>query len=156
MGIRVTEQQLLGLVSADRTAGKTIAFANGCFDILHVGHTRYLAGAAAIADRLIVAVNDDRSVRDLKGPGRPILAAGDRAEMVAALRGVDYVVTFPDKDVSRLLALLKPDLHCKGTDYTVDTVPERATVAAYGGRVAIVGDPKGHSTRDLVARIKHS
>jgi len=156
MGRVVTEQQLLDLVGADRAAGRTLAFANGCFDILHVGHTRYLAAAAATADRLIVAMNNDASVRDLKGPGRPILEAADRAEMVAALNGVDYVIIFPDKDVNRLLELVRPDFHCKGTDYTVDTVPERATVAAYGGRVAIVGDPKDHSTRDLVARIRHS
>jgi D-glycero-beta-D-manno-heptose 1-phosphate adenylyltransferase len=156
MGRVVTEQQLLDLVGADRAAGRTLAFANGCFDILHVGHTRYLAAAAATADRLIVAMNDDASVRHLKGPGRPILEAADRAEMVAALNGVDYVIIFPDKDVNRLLDLVRPDFHCKGTDYTVDTVPERATVAAYGGRVAIVGDRKDHSTRDLVARIRHS
>jgi D-glycero-beta-D-manno-heptose 1-phosphate adenylyltransferase len=152
----VTEQELLNLVRVDRAAGMTIAFANGCFDILHVGHARYLSAAAATADRLIVAVNDDRSVRDLKGEGRPILTAAERAEMVAAFRDVDYVVTFADRDVSRLLELVKPDLHCKGTDYTADTVPERDTVASYGGRVAIVGDPKDHSTHDLIARIRHS
>jgi len=156
MGRVVTEAELIDLVNADRVAGRTIAFANGCFDILHVGHARYLSSAAAMTDRLIVAVNDDRSVQHLKGQGRPILSAADRAEMVAGLRGVDYVVTFGDKDVNRLLALLKPDLHCKGTDYTPDTVPERETVASYGGRVAIVGDPKNHSTHDLIARIKRS
>ena len=142
------------LVREDRAAGRAIAFANGCFDVLHVGHIRYLQGAAAEADRLIVAINDDRSVAALKGPGRPIFAAADRAELVAALAGVDYVVTFPDPDVNRLLRLLRPDVHCKGTDYTADTVPERETVRAYGGRVAIVGDPKDHSTRDLLARIR--
>jgi len=131
-----------------------VAFANGCFDMLHVGHTRYLAGASAEADRLVVAINDDNSVRGLKGSGRPVLSAADRAEIVAALDGVDYVVTFSDPDVNRLLHLLHPDVHCKGTDYTPDTVPERHTVASYGGRVAIVGDPKHHSTRDLLARIK--
>jgi D-glycero-beta-D-manno-heptose 1-phosphate adenylyltransferase len=149
----VSEQELIELVRADRAAGRTVAFANGCFDLLHVGHTRYLAGAAAEADRLVVAVNDDDSVRGLKGRGRPILSAADRAEMVAALEGVDYVATFSDPDVNRLLALLKPDVHCKGTDYTTATVPERETVLAYGGRIAIVGDPKDHSTRDLLARI---
>ena len=122
--------------------------------MLHVGHVRYLADAKAQADRLIVAVNDDGSVRGLKGPERPILKDDDRAEIVAALESVDYVVLFPDRDVNRLLTLLKPDVHCKGTDYTVDTVPERETVRAYGGRVAIVGDPKDHSTRDLLERIK--
>ena len=156
MSTVVTEEELLPLVAADRAAGRTIAFANGCFDLLHVGHTRYLAGAAAEAHRLIVAVNDDRSVRRLKGAGRPVLSAADRAEMVAALEGVDYVITFSDPDVNRLLNLLKPDVHCKGSDYTVDTVPERQTVLAYGGRIAIVGDPKDHSTRDLLARIKSS
>ena len=156
MSTVVTEEELLALVAADRAVGRTIAFANGCFDVLHVGHTRYLAGAAAEAHRLIVAVNDDRSMRRLKGAGRPVLSAADRAEMVAALEGVDYVITFSDPDVNRLLNLLKPDVHCKGSDYTVDTVPERQTVLAYGGRIAIVGDPKDHSTRDLLARIKSS
>jgi D-glycero-beta-D-manno-heptose 1-phosphate adenylyltransferase len=154
MGIVVSEHELIALVRADRAEGRTVAFANGCFDLLHVGHTRYLAGAAAEADRLVVAVNDDESVRGLKGSGRPILAAGDRAEMVAAIEGVDYVVTFAEPDVNRLLNLLHPDVHCKGTDYTVHTVPERDAVLAYGGRIAIVGDPKDHSTRDLLARIR--
>ena len=154
MGQVVTEQELIELVRADRAAGRTVAFANGCFDVLHVGHTRYLAGASAEADCLVVAINDDQSVTNLKGSGRPILRAGDRAEIVAALESVDYVVTFADPDVNRLLALLRPDVHCKGTDYTADTVPERHTVLAYGGRIAIVGDPKDHSTRDLLARLK--
>ena len=153
MGNVVEERELIEIVSAEREAGKTFAFANGCFDVLHVGHVRYLQGAAAEADALIVAVNDDRSVAGLKGPGRPILRAVDRAEMVAAVEGVDYVITFGDPDVHRLLALLRPDVHCKGTDYTVATVPERETVLAYGGRIAIVGDPKDHSTRDLLVRI---
>jgi rfaE bifunctional protein nucleotidyltransferase chain/domain len=149
----LSESELVEAVARDRAAGRTVAFANGCFDLLHVGHIRYLQGAAAEADRLIVAVNDDRSVAGLKGDGRPILAAADRAELVAALRGVDYVIVFGDPDVGRLLTLLKPDVHCKGTDYTVDTVPERAVVLAYGGRTAIVGDPKSHATRELLARI---
>jgi rfaE bifunctional protein nucleotidyltransferase chain/domain len=156
MGRVVNEQELVELVAGDRAAGRTVAFANGCFDVLHVGHVRYLAGAAAQADRLVVAINDDGSVERLKGPGRPILGAADRAEMLAAIDGVHYVLTFSDPDVSRLLTLLKPDVHCKGTDYTEETVPERETVLAYGGRVAIVGDPKDHSTRDLVSRIKSS
>ena len=154
MGRVTTERELRELLERDREEGKTVAFANGCFDVLHVGHVRYIAGAAAEADRLIVAVNDDVSVKQLKGPGRPILSADDRAELVAALEGVDYVVTFTDPDVNRLLLLLKPDVHCKGTDYTPDTVPERDTVRSYGGRIAIVGDPKDHSTRDLLARIR--
>ena len=155
MGRVVTEQELVGLVRAERAAGRTIAFANGCFDLLHVGHVRYLAGAAAEADRLVVAINDDEVVARLKGPGRPVMPAHDRAEIVAALRGVDWVVIFPDDTVARLLTLLTPDVHCKGTDYTVDSVPERATVLAYGGRTAIVGDAKSHSTRELLGKLKN-
>jgi rfaE bifunctional protein nucleotidyltransferase chain/domain len=149
----VTEAELLSLVTNDRRQGRTIALANGCFDILHVGHVRYLDGASREADRLVVAINDDASVRRLKGNGRPLVPAAARAEVVAALRGVDYVVVFPDQTVDRLLGMLKPDVHCKGTDYTLETVPEREAVRAYGGRVAIVGDPKDHSTRDLLARL---
>ena len=156
MGRILNEDDLVGAIHAERADGRTIAFANGCFDVLHVGHVRYLADAKAQADRLVVAINDDDSVRGLKGAGRPILSANDRAEMVAALESVDYVVLFSDADVSRLLRLLHPDVHCKGTDYTLDTVPERDTVRAYGGRIAIVGDPKDHSTRDLLARIRGS
>ena len=152
----LAEAELVEAVARDRAAGLTIALANGCFDLLHVGHVRYLQGAAREADRLIVAVNDDESERRLKGPGRPILAAADRAEIVAALRGVDYVVVFGDATVERLIARLEPDVHCKGTDYTIETVPERAVVAAYGGRTAIVGDPKRHATRDLLQRIARS
>ena len=153
MGIVVTESQLVDAVACDRAHGRTIAFANGCFDLLHVGHVRYLQGAAAEADRLVVAVNDDRSVALLKGPGRPILTAEDRAELVSALRGVSYVVLFADQTVERLLLLLRPDVHCKGTDYTVDSVPERGVVLSYGGRTAIVGDRKSHASRELLSRI---
>jgi rfaE bifunctional protein nucleotidyltransferase chain/domain len=149
----LTESELVKAVAGDRAAGRTIAFANGCFDLLHVGHVRYLRGAAAEADRLIVAVNDDASVCALKGAGRPILPAADRAELVDGIRGVHYVVVFSDPNVERLLMLLKPDVHCKGTDYTVESVPERAVVQAYGGRTAIVGDAKDHATRDLLARV---
>jgi rfaE bifunctional protein nucleotidyltransferase chain/domain len=152
----VTEAQLVDAVQRERAAGKTSAFANGCFDLLHVGHVRYLQGAAREADRLIVAVNDDRSVESLKGPNRPILPSTDRAELVDAVRGVDYVVIFSDPTVDRLLTLLRPDVHCKGTDYTVDSVPERDAVRSYGGRTAIVGDPKQHATRDLLKRIAGS
>ena len=127
------ESELVEAVTRDRAAGRTIGFANGCFDLLHVGHVRYLQGSAAEADRLVVAINDDTSLSRLKGPGRPILPAADRAEMVAAVRGVDYVVVFGDD--------------------TVETVPERAVVRSYGGRTAIVGDPKDHSTRELLARL---
>jgi rfaE bifunctional protein nucleotidyltransferase chain/domain len=150
----LSRDALIAQVNADRAAGRSIAFANGVFDLLHVGHVRYLKAAAAEGDRLVVAVNDDDSVRTLKGPGRPVLGAADRAELVAALRGVDYVVIFPEPTVAPLLLALEPDVHCKGTDYAVDTVPERETVRAYGGRIAIVGDPKDHSTRDLLSRIR--
>ena len=153
MGIVVTEDELIDAAARERRAGRTLALANGCFDLLHVGHVRYLRGAAAEADCLIVAVNDDLSVRQLKGADRPVLKGADRAELVAAVRGVHYVVLFGDVDVGRLLQRLKPDVHCKGTDYTVDSVPERAVVQSYGGRTAIVGDPKTHATRDLIARI---
>ena len=150
----LTESELVDAVARDRAAGRTLAFANGCFDLLHVGHVRYLQSAAAEGDRLIVAVNDDASVATLKGEGRPVQPAADRAELIATLRDVDYVVVFGDPTVERLLRLLKPDVHCKGTDYTVDSVPERAVVLAYGGRTAIVGDPKQHNTRELLARIR--
>src|SRR6266700_2460753 len=153
MGRVLSEPELIEAIARERADGCTIAFANGCFDLLHVGHVRYLQGAAAEADRLVVAINDDRSVAELKGANRPVLPARDRAEIVAAVRGVDYVVVFGDPTVERLLRLLEPDVHCKGTDYTVDTVPERAVVASYGGRTAIVGDPKRHASRDLVLRI---
>jgi rfaE bifunctional protein nucleotidyltransferase chain/domain len=154
LGQVLSESQLIETIARERSAGRTVAFANGCFDLLHVGHVRYLQAAAKEADRLVVAVNDDPSAAKLKGPGRPIIAAVDRAELVAGLRGVDYVTLFSDPTVERLITMLKPDVHCKGTDYSVDTVPERAVVRAYGGRIAIVGDPKSHSTRDLVARLQ--
>jgi rfaE bifunctional protein nucleotidyltransferase chain/domain len=153
MGKIVSREELVARVAEDRRKGLTIAFANGCFDLLHVGHVRYLQAAADEADRLIVAVNDDEAAAT-KGSGRPILPAAARAELVAALRGVDYVTVFSEPTVAPLLMMLKPDVHCKGTDYTVDSVPERDTVCSYGGRIAIVGDPKNHSTRDLLARIR--
>jgi D-glycero-beta-D-manno-heptose 1-phosphate adenylyltransferase len=141
-------------VEAPRAAGKTIALANGCFDVLHVGHVRYLQGAKAEADVLVVGVNGDESVRKLKGPGRPILPADDRALLVAALGVVDHVVVFPEDDVRNLLLALEPDVHCKGTDYTAETVPEREVVRSYGGRIAIVGDPKDHDTRTLIEKVR--
>ena len=153
MGAVVSADRAAMLLAAERAAGRTVALANGCFDVLHVGHVRYLRGAAAEADRLLVAVNADRSVTALKGDGRPVQTAAERAEIVAALEMVDYVVVFEETTVSALLGRLRPDVHCKGTDYTVDTVPEREDVRAYGGRTAIVGDPKDHSTRDLLSRI---
>lgn len=156
MGDVLARADLVARVAADRAAGRTIAFANGVFDLLHVGHVRYLEGAAEEADVLVVGVNEDASVRALKGEGRPVMAAEHRAELVAALRCVDYVVVFPELTVGPLLDALRPDVHCKGTDYTVDSVPEREIVKAYGGRTAIVGDPKDHSTRDLLARVSDS
>ena len=153
MGEVLARAALVERVRDARASGRSIAFANGCFDLLHVGHVRYLEAAAQEADILIVAINDDDMVRVLKGQGRPILAAEHRAELVAALRAVDYVVIFPEPTVGPLLLALQPDVHCKGTDYTVDSVPERDVVRSYGGRIAIVGDPKDHSTRDLLTRI---
>jgi rfaE bifunctional protein nucleotidyltransferase chain/domain len=141
-------------VAEARARGRTVALANGCFDVLHVGHVRYLEGARAEADVLVVGVNADASVRRLKGEGRPVLPEGDRAVLVAALRAVDHVVVFPEDDVRQLLLALRPDVHCKGTDYTPETVPERDVVRSYGGRVAIVGDPKDHDTSAILARIR--
>jgi rfaE bifunctional protein nucleotidyltransferase chain/domain len=149
----VTLDELEDIVATGRAKGRSFALANGCFDLLHVGHVRYLEGAKAEADRLIVAINDDESVRMLKGEGRPVMNQSDRAELVAALRSVDYVVIFSGRTVGDVLLRLMPDVHCKGTDYTVDSVPERHVVRGYGGRTAIVGDPKDHSTRDLLGRI---
>lgn len=149
----VSADRAAALLAADRAAGRTVGLANGCFDLLHVGHVRYLRGAAAEADRLLVAVNADRSVAALKGDGRPVQTAAERAEIVAALEMVDYVVVFEEETAAALIDRLRPDVHCKGTDYTVDTVPEREVVRAYGGRTAVVGDPKDHSTRGLLRRI---
>jgi len=146
--------EVRGRVEAARTAGKTVVLANGCFDVLHVGHVRYLQGARAEADVLVVGVNGDDSVRRLKGPGRPVLPADDRALLVAALEVVDHVVVFPEDDVRNLLLSLKPHVHCKGTDYTPETVPERDVVRSYGGRIAIVGDEKRHDTRTLIEKVR--
>jgi rfaE bifunctional protein nucleotidyltransferase chain/domain len=147
-------QELEGIVARARSEGRTVVFANGCFDLIHVGHVRYLQHARQMGDLLIVAINADESVRKLKGAGRPFMNEADRAEILAALECVDYVVTFAEPDVRRLLDRLRPDVHAKGTDYTEATVPERDVVRAYGGRVRIAGDPKDHSTRDLMARIR--
>jgi rfaE bifunctional protein nucleotidyltransferase chain/domain len=150
------ESALLERAALARRSGRTIALANGCFDLLHVGHVRYLMGAAAEANVLVVAINDDFSVRALKGPDWPVMPAAERAELVAALEVVDYVLVFSGPTVGPLIAALEPDVHCKGTDYTADSVPEREVVRAYGGRTAIVGDPKDHSTRDLLARLSRT
>jgi D-glycero-beta-D-manno-heptose 1-phosphate adenylyltransferase len=149
-----TREEVRARVAAERAAGRRVALANGCFDILHVGHIRYLHGAREQADVLVVGVNGDASVRRLKGEGRPLMPADDRAVLVAALRCVDHVVVFAEDDVRALLLELRPDVHCKGTDYTADTVPERDVVRSYGGRVAIVGDPKDHDTSALLTRIR--
>jgi D-glycero-beta-D-manno-heptose 1-phosphate adenylyltransferase len=137
-----------------RRAGRRVALANGCFDVLHAGHVRYLEGARAEADLLVVGVNGDASVRRLKGEGRPAVPEDERALLVAALKQVDFVVVFHEDDVRRLLLELRPEVHCKGTDYTAETVPERDVVRSYGGRVAIVGDPKRHDTSALLERIR--
>jgi len=150
----LTETELMRVASDERAAGKSIAFANGVFDVLHVGHLRYLQDASKEADVLIVGVNGDDSVRAIKGEGRPVTNERERAELLSAIRGVSYVTIFHDPSPARLLSVLKPDVHCKGTDYTADTVPERAVVLAYGGRIAIVGDAKEHSTTDLLRKVR--
>jgi len=134
-------------------AGKKVVLANGCFDILHVGHVRYLEGARNLGDTLVVAINSDRSVKALKGESRPILNENERVALVSALRCVDHVVVFDEDDVTRVLNVLRPSIHAKGTDYSEATVPEREQVLAYGGQVRITGDPKDHSTRDVIRRI---
>lgn len=149
----VSREELIKTVAEARAAGLRIVLANGCFDVLHVGHIRYLAGARSEGDLLIVGVNSDEQVREQKGEGRPILPAAQRAEIVAALESVNYVTVFDEPTVVELLLVLKPDVHAKGTDYTVDTVPEREVVKSYGGRVAIVGDPKDHSTSEILSRM---
>ena len=150
----VTRESLRDKLAEHKRSGQRIVFANGCFDTLHVGHVRYLEGARREGDLLVVGVNADSSVCALKGPGRPILAENARALLVGALRVVDYVVLFSDPSVESLLEDLRPDVHAKGTDYTAETVPERATAARLGIRVAIVGDPKHHSTRDLLDSVR--
>jgi rfaE bifunctional protein nucleotidyltransferase chain/domain len=150
----MSREELKNAIAAQKRDGKRVVFANGCFDTLHVGHVRYLDGARSEGDVLVVAVNDDASVRGLKGPGRPILNENARAELVAALRAVDYVVLFHEPNVEPLLELLRPDVHAKGTDYSADTVPERETAARLGIRVAIVGDPKNHSTRGFIETVR--
>lgn len=139
-----------------RRSGEPIVLANGCFDFLHVGHVRYLRGAKALGGKLVVALNSDDSVRQLKGIGRPLMPAHERAELMAALEDVDAVVVFEEPDVRALIAEIHPDVQAKGTDYTRENVPERAEVLAYGGRVEIVGDPKDHSTTDFLARLQTS
>jgi D-glycero-beta-D-manno-heptose 1-phosphate adenylyltransferase len=150
----VSREELQRLLEEHKRSGKRIVFANGCFDTLHVGHARYLEGARREGDVLVVAVNNDASVSALKGEGRPILPENARAELVAGLRVVDYVVVFGEPIVEALLEFLRPDVHAKGTDYSAETVPERATAARLGIRVAIVGDPKDHSTRGFLEAVR--
>jgi len=148
---RILERnRLIARVAIARKKGAQIVFANGCFDILHVGHIRYLQGAKALGDVLVVAVNSDEQVRVQKGEGRPFVPERERAEIVASIRAVDFVTIFSEPTVEQLLLLIRPDIHAKGTDYTEDTVPERDVVRSYGGRVAIVGDPKDHSSTEMV------
>lgn len=155
MGRVLAEADLLALCARWRAEAQTVALANGHFDLLHVGHLRYLQGARAEADRLIVALNDDASVASLKGAGRPVVPASERAELLAALEPVDAVVVFSGDSPAPLIARLQPDVHCKGTDYgQPERVPEYATVKAYGGRTALVGDPKDHATSDLIAKVR--
>jgi rfaE bifunctional protein nucleotidyltransferase chain/domain len=146
-------KRLIEVVAVARRNGARIVFANGCFDVLHVGHIRYLEGARQLGDVLIVGVNSDRQVAIQKGSGRPIMPEAERAELLASLESVSYVTIFDEPTVEELLLALKPDVHAKGTDYTVDTVPEREVVRSYGGQVAIVGDPKDHSTSQILSRM---
>ncbi len=146
-------EDLPRLREAASAAGRSLALANGMFDLFHVGHLRYLEGAKALADELVVAVNTDRSTRENKGPGRPVVPEAERAEIVAALACVDHVVLFDSRDVVPVIRALRPDVHVKGTDYTPETVPERAAVERYGGRTAVAGDRKRHSTTEILARL---
>jgi rfaE bifunctional protein nucleotidyltransferase chain/domain len=149
----IPREEVRALGERLRALGRRISFANGCFELLHVGHVRYLQGAKAEGDVLVVGVNGDGSVAGLKGPGRPLLPQAGRAELIAALECVDYVVIFDDLTVEGVLRDLRPHVHCKGTDYTEETVPEREIMKELGGEVRIVGDPKDHSTRDILAEI---
>ena len=146
----LNREELKDHVATWRRAGERVTLANGCFDLLHVGHVRYLHAAKKLGGRLVVAINSDESVRSLKGQGRPLMPAEERAEIIAALADVDAVVIFPERDVRALIREIRPDIQAKGTDYAVDTVPERDVVLAYGGRVEIVGDPKDHSASEII------
>jgi D-glycero-beta-D-manno-heptose 1-phosphate adenylyltransferase len=149
----LSREDLAHHIAAARESGARIVLANGCFDVLHVGHVRYLAGARELGDILVVGINSDEQVAIQKGPGRPVLPAMERAEIVAALESVTYVTIFDEPTVEQLLLTLKPGVHAKGTDYTTESVPERDVVRSYGGQVAIVGDPKDHSTTEIIARV---
>ena len=151
---RYTEEEIREIIREEHKAGRSVVFTNGCFDLLHVGHIRYLQAAKQEGDILLTAVNSDKSVRKLKGPERPVMPEGERIEILSALECTDLILVFDDETVDRLLKELRPDVHAKGTDYTPETVPERDTVLGYGGRIAIVGDPKDHSTRDFISAIR--
>ncbi len=151
---RILERnRLIARVAIARRGGARVVFANGCFDLLHVGHVRYLEAAKGLGDLLVVGVNSDEQVRLLKGEGRPFVPARERAEVIASLRAVDYVTVFQEPTVTELLLALRPDIHAKGTDYTEETVPERAVVRSFGGRVQIVGDPKDHSSTEMFGKV---
>jgi rfaE bifunctional protein nucleotidyltransferase chain/domain len=152
----VTPEEAGTVAARLRAEGRRVVLANGCFDLLHVGHVRYLTAARALGDVLFVGVNSDAAVARLKGRGRPLMPVGERVEILRALRAVDHVVVFDEDTADRLVGLVRPAVHAKGTDYTADTVPEAASVRAAGGQVAIVGDPKDHATRDLIAQIRES
>ena len=147
-------EQLIAAVNDRRAAGLTVVLANGCFDLLHVGHVRYLTGAKALGDVLVVAINSDKQARLLKGEGRPFAPEAERAEIVAAIGAVDLVTIFDEPTVTELIRAIRPDIHAKGTDYTVDSVPEREIVREYGGQVAIVGDPKNHSSTEMIGKTR--
>ena len=149
----VSRSDLITIVEAERSEGKRIVFANGCFDVLHVGHVRYLEAAKALGDLLIVGINSDRQTRRLKGAGRPLLPQEQRAEIISSIEAVDFVTIFEEPTVEQLLLALRPDIHAKGTDYTEDSVPERDVVRSFGGRVAIVGDPKDHSSSQIIEKL---
>jgi rfaE bifunctional protein nucleotidyltransferase chain/domain len=150
----LTRAELIAAVEGERASAKTVVLANGCFDLLHVGHIRYLQGAKQLGDVLVIGINSDAQTRALKGEGRPFTPEQERAEIVAAIRGVDLVTIFDEATVEQLIRDIRPDVHAKGTDYTMDTVPEREIIREVGGRVAIVGDPKDHSSTDLIAAVR--
>ncbi|MDX6288871.1 MAG: D-glycero-beta-D-manno-heptose 1-phosphate adenylyltransferase [Blastocatellia bacterium] len=152
----INRDELIKLVETEKLSGKRIVFANGCFDVLHVGHVRYLEAARALGDLLIVGINSDEQARRLKGEGRPLVPQDQRAEIISSIAAVDLVTIFSEPTVTELLLALKPDIHAKGTDYTEESVPERDVVRSYGGRVAIVGDPKDHSSSEMIEKLAAS
>jgi rfaE bifunctional protein nucleotidyltransferase chain/domain len=154
--IIVDRAELLKRLAAERAQGKTIVYANGCFDLIHVGHIRYLTAAAQEGDVLVVAINSDASARKLKGPGRPATCQSERMELLAAIDCVDYVTMFEGTDCAELVGAIRPDVHAKGTDWSAETLPERAMVESYGGRIAIVGDPKDHSSTAMFQQMQQA